>query len=123
MSVADIQTVISAWRSFGPRKGARGAWNRIFERREHSPAWTAAGEDSCSSSVALDLELYADEQIRGLVRQVFLSSWPKPVRQVVFCAVNEDTSVTELCTRVASALAEEVLSDVCLVGASETPLI
>ena len=124
MSVATIQSVISAWRTFGRRRGASGSWNSILQRRKDSPAaWNSVGEKAYSSSVALDLEIYADEQIRGLVRQIFLSSWPKPARQVVFCAVDEDTKISELCTRVATALAEEVLSDVCLVGEGGATLI
>jgi hypothetical protein len=124
MSVGSIQAVISAWRSFGRWSGASGSWNSIFERQRDSPsAWNRAGEKASSVSTALDLETYAEEQIRGLVRQIFLSGWPKPTRQVVFCAVDEDTNISELCTRVATALAEEVPSDVCLVGGGETTLI
>jgi len=124
MSVASIQAVISAWRSFGRWKGTGGSPSSVFERRHNAcAAWSAGREKPCSSSFALDLETYAEEQVRGLVRQIFLSGWPKPTRQVAFCAVNEDTDVSELCTRVASALAEEVVADVCLVGRGETTLI
>jgi len=31
-----------------------------------------------------DPDAFGEEQIRGLVRQVFLPGWPKPARQVVF---------------------------------------
>ena len=124
MSVASIQAVISAWRSFGRWRGASGSWNSIFERRkDFSVSWSTAREKPCTTSVALDLEVYADEQIRGLVRQIFVSGWPKPARQVVFCAVNENADISGLCTRVATALAEEVPSDVCLVGGGEATLI
>ena len=123
MSVASIQAVISAWRSFG-RRHASASWTGAFERRkDSSAAWSTASERACSRSVALDLEMYAEEQVRGLVRQIFLSGWPKPTRQVVFCAVTEDANLSELCTRVATALAEEVAADVCLVGRGETTLI
>lgn len=124
MSAGSIQAVISAWRSFGRWSGASGSWNSIFERQRDSPSvWNRVGEKASSPSTALDLETYAEEQIRGLVRQIFLSGWPKPARQVVFCAVDEDTNISELCTRVATALAEEVPSDVCLVGGGEATLI
>jgi len=124
MSVASIQAVISAWRSFGRRRGVGTPWSGIFERRKTSPvAWSTVGEKPCSASVTLAVETYAEEQIRGLVRQVFLSSWPKPIRQVVFCAVTEEANVRELCTQVATALAEEVAADVCLVGESGPTLI
>jgi len=121
MSVASIQAVISAWRSFGWWRGTGGASTSILERRNDA-AWCSAA-DACSRSVAFDLEIYAEEQIRGLVRQIFLSAWPKPLRQVVFCAVNEEANVWALCTQVATALAEEVAADVCLVGESEASLI
>jgi len=123
MSVTSIQAVISAWRSFGRRRSASSPWNVIFEGRRKIPATRVAAEKACSGPMARDLEVYAEEQIRGLVRQIFLASWPKPHRQVAFCAVDEDASVSELCTRVATTLAEEVAGDVCLVAGGETSMI
>lgn len=52
------------------------------------------------------LELFAAEQIRSLVRQVFQPGWPKPARQVVFSPVDESTDITGLCMHVAEVLAE-----------------
>ncbi len=117
MSVATLQSVISAWRSFG-RKRPAGSRAGFFDSSKHAGAsWSIARENPRSVPVsAWDPEAYADEQTRGLVRQVFLSGWPTPVRQVVFSAVHESTDIAELCTQVATALAEEVRSDVCLVG-------
>jgi len=122
MSVASIQAVISAWRSFGWWRGTGGSSTSFLERRNDA-AWSSAAEKTGPSSGVLDLEIYAEEQIRGLVRQIFLSGWPKPTRQVVFCAVDENIDVAGLCTRVATTLAEEVAADVCLVGGGETSLI
>jgi hypothetical protein len=65
---------------------------------------------------------YADEQIRGLVRQTFLMGKPKPLRQIVFAGADERTPVSDLCMQIATALAEEVQTDVCLVGCEEMNL-
>lgn len=118
MSVATLQSVISAWRSFGRRKRPMESWAGFFGRsRDTGVSWSIARENPLSVPVpAWDPEAYADEQTRGLVRQVFLSGWPAPARQVVFSAVHESTNIAELCMQVATALAEEVRSDVCLVG-------
>jgi len=124
MSVVSIQAVISAWRSFGWWRDGSSSGTSIFERRKDSAAvWSDEVEKTRSSSAALVLESYAEEQIRSLVRQVFLSGWPKPTRQVVFCGVNGDAKVAELCTHAATALAGEVAADVCLVGGCDEGLI
>jgi len=119
MSVAALQSVISAWKSFGRRKRPVDSWAGLFARsKEASACWRVPRENPLSLPVpAWDPEAFADEQTRGLVRQVFLSGWPTPARQVVFSAVHESTNIGELCMQVATALAEEVRSDVCLVGA------
>lgn len=57
---------------------------------------------------------FGEEQIRGLVRQIFLPGWPKPARQVVFCSV-EDGDVAEICLRVSQTLAEQIPGSVALV--------
>jgi len=62
---------------------------------------------------------FAREQIRHLVRQVFFSRGPMPVRQVVFSAVDFRTHVQSICARVGEALAEECTSDIAVVGAME----
>jgi hypothetical protein len=59
---------------------------------------------------------FGEEQIRSLVRQIFLPGWPKPARQVVFCAV-EDGDVSEICLRVSQTLAAQVPGNVALVEA------
>jgi hypothetical protein len=116
MSVATLQSVISAWRSFGRWKRPTRAWGSLFSYPEDADAvWSEEQEQPVSVS-AWSQQDYADEQMRGLVRQVFLSEWSKPGRQVVFSAVHESTNIAELCTQVATILAEEVRNDVCLVG-------
>lgn len=62
-------------------------------------------------------ENFAREQIRGLVRQVFFSSVARPVRQVVFGAVEPETDVRSICRRVGEALALETVGSIAVVGA------
>jgi hypothetical protein len=61
-------------------------------------------------------EDFAREQIRGLVRQVFLSNVERPVRQVVFSAVEPETDVQNLCWRVGEALALETEKSIAVIG-------
>jgi hypothetical protein len=65
-------------------------------------------------AIAWDPERFGQEQIRGLVRQLFLPGWPKPARQVVFCAV-EDGDVAGICLRVGQTLAAQISGNVALV--------
>ncbi len=58
---------------------------------------------------------FACEQIRGLVRQVFLSS-ERAVRQVVFSPMEPETDVLNLCWRVGESLALETKQSVVVVG-------
>jgi hypothetical protein len=76
-----------------------------------------AEEAVAERPVAFDAGRFSDLQVLGLVRQVFLAGWPHPARQVVFCAVDESTEIAEACHQIATALAREVSSDVCLVEA------
>ena len=59
---------------------------------------------------------FAREQIRGLVRRVFFSGGPQPVKQVVFSAIEPDIDVAPICDQVARALAAETRSQVALLG-------
>jgi protein-tyrosine kinase len=62
-----------------------------------------------------DPDSFAEEQIRGLVRQVFLPGWPKPAHQVVFSPVDSDTDISAICMQVGLALSAQVLGTTCLV--------
>ena len=62
------------------------------------------------------LEDFAQEQIQGLVRQVFFSNAERAVRQVVFSAVEPETDVRNLCRQVAEALAFETADTVAVAG-------
>ena len=61
-------------------------------------------------------ENFAREQVHGLVRQVFFSDDARPVRQVVFSAVERETEVRSLCRRVGEALARETIDSVAVLG-------
>jgi hypothetical protein len=63
------------------------------------------------------LESFAEEQIRGLVRQVFLPGWPKPCRQVVFSPVDQGSDITPICMQVGETLADEGSGVACVVEA------
>jgi hypothetical protein len=83
----------------------------IFETEVLEPQVPAERE-----SIRWNPGRFGDEQIRSLVRQVFLPGWPKPARQVVFCAV-EDGDVAGICLRVSRALAAQIPGKVALVEA------
>jgi len=79
------------------------------------------GEESCTTGLAgWDPDAFADEQIRGLVRQVFLPGWPKPAHQVVFSSVDPETDISEICMQVGLALSAQVPGTTCLVEANRS---
>jgi len=61
---------------------------------------------------------FADEQIRGLVRRVFVPGWPRPARQVVFCSAEKEVNASALCWKTAEVLANEGAGRIALVEAS-----
>jgi hypothetical protein len=83
----------------------------IFEMDAAQSQTSAARE-----SIAWNPDRFGEEQIRSLVRQVFLPGWPKPARQVVFCAV-DDGDVDGICLRVSQVLAAQIPGSVALVEA------
>ncbi len=68
--------------------------------------------------VPWDSDSFAEEQIRGLVRQVFLPGWPKPAHQVVFSPVDPETDISTICMQVGLALSRQVSGTTCLVEAN-----
>ena len=72
--------------------------------------------DRTRSSPGWSPESFAREQIQGLVREVFLSSAARPVRQVVFSAVDAETDVRGICRQVGEALAAEIPGKVGVMG-------
>src|SRR5579863_2066489 len=69
-------------------------------------------------STAWDADTFAEEQIRGLVRQVFFPGWPQPARQVVFSPVDAETDISSICMQVGLALSAQALGATCLVEAN-----
>src|SRR5580692_2399437 len=65
-----------------------------------------------------DPDSFAEEQIRGLVRQVFLPGWPKPAHQVVLSPVDSETDISSICMQVGLALSAQVRGTTCLVEAN-----
>src|SRR5208282_1297615 len=63
-------------------------------------------------------DAFVEEQIRSLVRQVFLPGWPKPAHQVVFSSVDPETDISAICMQVGLALSEQVAGTTCLVEAN-----
>jgi hypothetical protein len=61
-------------------------------------------------------ERFGREQIQGLVRQVFLSNVGRPVRQVIFSALEPETDVKHICRQVGEALAMETMGRIAVVG-------
>jgi hypothetical protein len=72
-------------------------------------------------------ENFAHEQIRGLVRRVFLATEARPLRQVVFSPVESHSGMGAICDQVGRALALETHSDIAVlsrdVPASEAALL
>jgi hypothetical protein len=58
---------------------------------------------------------FGREQIRGLVRQVFLHNVPQPVRQVAFSAAGPEIEIDDICLLVGKALIEEREGEVAIV--------
>lgn len=61
---------------------------------------------------------YAQQQLRGLLQQLFFSRRQAPVRQVVFSGVDRTSDVSPICRRVAKELAAQVPGRVCFVEAN-----
>ena len=67
-------------------------------------------------------ESFGQQQILGLVQQLFLSTSERPLRQVVFIGVEPETDVRNLCFRVGEALAMERVGSIAVVGEYPNPL-
>lgn len=61
-------------------------------------------------------EQFANEQIRGLVRQIFFSNAAQPVRQILFTSAGHETDVMQLCRQVGETLALEVKGNVAVLN-------
>jgi hypothetical protein len=68
------------------------------------------------SSSGWNPEIFAREQIQGLVREIFLSRPERQVRQVVFSALDGETDVRGICRQVGEGLAAEIPGKVGVMG-------
>lgn len=101
---------VEMWRDIHSEASVSG--EEVPELSSAVPAMNVA-----SSSQGWNASTFADNQIVGLVRRVFLSGWSSPARQVAFTAVEADHDISSICFRVASQLAAQVSGKVCLVDA------
>lgn len=69
------------------------------------------------STAGWTLESFAEEQVRGLVHQVFLPGWPRPCRQVVFSPVDQGSDIAPIVMQVGRTLADEGSGITCVVEA------
>jgi receptor protein-tyrosine kinase len=67
-----------------------------------------------------DVQEFQREQLRGLIRQVFLPGVNPPVRQVIFSAIEPETDVCVLSKEVAELLAAQTAADVAFVDGSHS---
>lgn len=68
-------------------------------------------------------EGFAREQIRELVRNVFLANVDRPVRQVVFTALDRETDLRNICRQVGEALSLETTCSIAVVGDYAQPVM
>jgi hypothetical protein len=61
-------------------------------------------------------EDFAREQVRGLVRRVFLAGGTRPIKRVVFSAAEPHIDVASICDQVGRALALETSGHIAVVG-------
>ncbi len=98
-----------------------------------SASWSLAGvrpitqpkvleKDRSPAPTAWNKETFADEQIRGLVRQVFSPELNPPVQQVVFSSVEHETDVRSLCMWVGEVLAQEKAAEIAVIDETEVSL-
>lgn len=61
-------------------------------------------------------ESFAREQICGLVRHLFFLNAERPLRQIVFSAVDRETDVRNICRQIGEELALETAANVAVAG-------
>jgi hypothetical protein len=73
-------------------------------------------EESAPQAGGWNPDDFARAQIRGLVRRVFFANVERPLRQVVFSAMDPVTDVKSICRQVGEVLAQETAASVAVVG-------
>ena len=110
--------------ALGLRAGAlsSASWSLAGVRLIGPSKETALEEDHSPAPTTWNKEAFADEQIRGLVRQVFSTGLNPPVQQVVFSPVERETDVRSLCTWVGEVLAQEKVAEIAIIDETEVSL-
>ena len=98
------------------------SWGLAGVRPIGPPKERVLEEDRSSAPTTWNKETFADEQIRGLVRQVFSTGLKPPVQQVVFSSVEHETDVRSLCTWVGEILAQEKPAEIAVIDETEVSL-
>jgi Mrp family chromosome partitioning ATPase len=79
--------------------------------------YRATGIREGSNPILARLPSVYDEQIQGLVQQLFFQQDPAVVRHVGFAALERETETAQICLKVALALAETGAHDIGLIDA------
>jgi hypothetical protein len=95
---------------------------RTLEGEVVEPALEVVERESLAVPVGKDaLDSFEEEQLRGLVQQVFLTDNPKPCRQVIFSPVDPQSGGRSMCRRIGGALSHHVSGMVCVVECVSFP--
>ena len=90
---------------------------RIIPRRDVANDGRVGKISNDAEPVRWNQDLFEQEQLRSLVRQVFFPGWSKSAKQVVLAAVDPSTAIHETCLRVAHALEAQTAGSICIVYA------
>jgi hypothetical protein len=107
--------------ALGMRAGAlsSASWSLASVRLIKQSREIALREERSLAPNAWNKETFAEEQIRGLVRQVFSTELSPPVQQVVFSSVEHETDVRSLCMWVGEVLAQEKQAEIAVIDEAE----
>jgi hypothetical protein len=90
----------------------------IGETEQDAAPVEAVSDRSCANEgVSHAYPSIAEEQIGGLVRQIFVSCGKKKIRQVLFSPVDEETQIVGLCMLVGQVLNAQNFGTICVVEA------
>ncbi|HKV80303.1 MAG TPA: hypothetical protein VJP02_19295 [Candidatus Sulfotelmatobacter sp.] len=98
------------------------SWSFAGARPIAEPKETVLTQYAPPAPTAWNRETFADEQIRGLVRQIFSSGLNPPVQQVVFNSVDPETDVRSLCRWVGEVLAQEKSVEIAVIDETDLSL-
>jgi hypothetical protein len=101
--------------AFGMRAGTMSAvLYGLEESKSAERTFAVEGKESAQPKV-FSADRFAGEQIRGLVRRVFMSGLTPPVHQIVLGAIENGIDVAGICGKVGETLAAETDKEVVVV--------